>query len=85
MQSCVNGFCACDDQVDETPGTYWWHDHSVSAEADGLSGPLIVKPAASVKEPFTYNSSYILYLEDWYHVTGVQQSLGLNRCPPALL
>jgi FtsP/CotA-like multicopper oxidase with cupredoxin domain len=73
------------DQVDEAPGTYWWHDHSVSAQADGLSGPLIVKPAASVKEPFEYDEDYILDLSDWYHTTGAQQSLGLHRCAPALL
>jgi hypothetical protein len=31
-------------QVNEPPGTYFWHGHSGSERVDGLTGPLIVRP-----------------------------------------
>ena len=52
----------------------------MAAQADGLSGALIVKAAAPAVEPFTYDSEYLMYLSDWYHTNGAQQYIQLNRC-----
>jgi FtsP/CotA-like multicopper oxidase with cupredoxin domain len=39
------------------PGTHYWHDHSSYNLADGLSGPMIIRPKSP--EPFTYDEERV--------------------------
>lgn len=39
------------------PGTHYWHDHASYNLADGLSGPIIIRP--KVPEPFIYNEEKV--------------------------
>jgi FtsP/CotA-like multicopper oxidase with cupredoxin domain len=39
------------------PGTHYWHDHSSYNIADGLSGPIIIRPKQP--DPFTYDEERV--------------------------
>jgi FtsP/CotA-like multicopper oxidase with cupredoxin domain len=39
------------------PGTHFWHAHEMYHEADGVSGPLIVRPSET--EPFDYDEERV--------------------------
>ncbi|KAL3136665.1 hypothetical protein ABBQ38_005906 [Trebouxia sp. C0009 RCD-2024] len=52
-------------QVNEQPGSYFWHDHSASNRADGLQGALIVLP--SVPQLPQYDAEETLFITDWFH------------------
>ncbi|CAL8462933.1 g2467 [Coccomyxa elongata] len=64
-------------QVNEEPGTYFWHGHSGNEKVDGFSGPLIVRPAGP--EPFMYDEERVLYLSDNYHTSATALTFPLNR------
>ncbi len=66
-------------QVNEQPGTYFWHGHSGMEKVDGLYGPLIVRPRNGI-EPFQYDEERILLLSDDYHDTSGSLTFPLNRC-----
>ena len=68
------------DQVNEQPGTYFWHGHSGMEKVDGLYGPLIVRPRSAGEEPFQYDEERILLLSDNYHDTSASLTFPLNRC-----
>lgn len=67
--------------VDEMPGTYFWHAHAGTLKADGLSGPLIIRPAKGSREPINlkYNAERILTISDWYHTQNGALAMPLNR------
>mmetsp|Transcript_11656 Transcript_11656/g.16966 ORF Transcript_11656/g.16966 Transcript_11656/m.16966 type:complete len:586 (-) Transcript_11656:215-1972(-) len=60
-------------------GTHYWHAHSSMYFADGLSGPIVIRPKDP--DPFTYDDEIILFLQDWYIETGTAQLAGLNSWP----
>ena len=43
-------------------GTYWYHSHSGSQEADGAYGAIVVEPRAP--EPFAYDREHVILLND---------------------
>lgn len=61
------------------PGTHYWHDHASYNFADGLNGPIIIHP--NTPPPYTYDEERVIYLQDWYIATGMQQYDGLNSWP----
>lgn len=68
--------------VNEIPGTYIWHAHTGAASTNGLAGPLIVRPPTGRKDPVPpppYDTEYIMFIHDWYHVISGLQTVGLNR------
>ena len=71
----------CSFQVNEQPGTYFWHGHSSAEQIDGLSGPLIVK--SPVPEPWQYDEEKVLMLRDWWHSGAEALSMNLNRWAPS--
>jgi FtsP/CotA-like multicopper oxidase with cupredoxin domain len=66
-------------QVNEMPGTYFYHDHSNLNRADGLQGPLIVKERPGSSLLFEADADQTLFLSDWWHFTGNAMALRLNR------
>jgi hypothetical protein len=55
-------------QLDDAPGTYFWHDHSTVNRANGLQGALILDlaPRSPVKNPFSFNGGdRVLMVTDW--------------------
>jgi len=44
-------------------GTYWYHSHSGMQEQTGLSGAMIIDPAAP--DPVRYDREYVVQLSDW--------------------
>eukprot|EP00884_Botryococcus_braunii_P020031 jgi/Botrbrau1/6711/Bobra.0324s0002.1 len=64
-------------QVNESPGTYWWHGHGGVEAVDGLYGPLIVRPKG--EEPLKYDDEIILMVGDWFHDQAAQMAVRLNR------
>ena len=73
----------CPGQVNEEPGTYFWHGHSGMEKVDGFFGPLIVRPRGP--EPFQYDEERILLLDDNYHEQAGPLSFRLNRRAPGLV
>ena len=63
-------------------GTYFWHDHASALRADGLTGPLIIMPAAGVIPAGSpaYDAEETLFVQDWFHAQGVVQAYSINRC-----
>uniref|UniRef100_A0A7S1UUP5 Laccase n=1 Tax=Grammatophora oceanica TaxID=210454 RepID=A0A7S1UUP5_9STRA len=61
------------------PGTHFWHAHNSMQMADGLAGLFIVHPKDP--EPFTYDEERLLFLQDFYHVSGDVQRVGLDSFP----
>jgi FtsP/CotA-like multicopper oxidase with cupredoxin domain len=45
-------------------GTYFWHAHSKSLRAEGMTGALIIEDTA---EDFQYDEERTLMLTDWWH------------------
>jgi len=64
-------------------GTHYWHAHHSLNLEDGLTGPIIVRPASTSVQPetFAYDEERIIFLQDWYLETGTQQLIGLNSYP----
>lgn len=76
--------CSCSLwQVNEQPGTYFWHGHAGNEKVDGFTGPLIVRPAGP--EPFTYDEERVLFLSDNYHTSATALTFPLNRCADAVI
>ena len=68
-------------QVDETPGTYWWHGHAGVERVDGFYGPLIVRPDGP--EALVYDEERTLLISDSFHGQANAMAFGLNRCAPS--
>eukprot|EP00798_Chlamydomonas_sp_ICE-L_P001752 gene1752-33161_t len=67
-------------RVDESPGTYFWHDHSGTNRADGLQGPLVVYLPKGVGIPYgPIEDERMLFMSDWYHTEAAILAKGLNR------
>jgi hypothetical protein len=64
-------------QVNEQPGTYFWHGHAGNEKVDGFVGPLIVRPAGP--EALTYDEEMVLFLSDNYHTSATALTFPLNR------
>lgn len=64
-------------QVNEEPGTYFWHGHAGVEKVDNFFGPLIVRPQGP--EPIRYDEERILLLTDNYHEEAAPLTFGLNR------
>ncbi|KAI5857307.1 putative ferroxidase [Durotheca rogersii] len=49
----------------DTPGTYWWHSHSMGQYPDGLRGALIIHDP---QDPYknVYEKDIIITLSDWF-------------------
>lgn len=69
----------CVFQVNEMPGTYFYHDHSSMNRADGLQGALIVKERAGVAPLYSSASDQTLFLSDHWHFAGNSMATRLNR------
>ena len=67
--------------MDESPGTFFWHDHANANRADGLQGPLIVRPKEpGPKSPYDpIKGERVLFISDWYHTEGNALAMALNR------
>jgi len=65
--------------VDETPGTYWWHDHGSLNRADGLQGALIVLSKKKSDELYQYDADRIMFLQDHWQYVGNALAVRLNR------
>lgn len=68
-------------QVNEMPGSYFYHDHSSLNRADGLQGPLVVLPRKDVPPLVSPapDASDVLFLTDFWHFTGNALAMRLNR------
>ncbi|KAF8065871.1 L-ascorbate oxidase [Scenedesmus sp. PABB004] len=66
-------------QVNEMPGTYFWHGHAQMNRADGLQGPLVVRTPDSVPALTPADGTSVLFLQDWWHSTGNSMAMRLNR------
>lgn len=66
-------------QVNETPGTYWWHDHGSLNRADGLQGALIVLPKKKSDELYSYDAEQTMFLQDHWQYVGNALAVRLNR------
>ncbi|KAJ9516034.1 hypothetical protein QJQ45_024447 [Haematococcus lacustris] len=70
-------------QADESPGTYFWHDHSTMNRANGLQGALILAfprvtpPIVSPYPPVT--AEYTMLLSDWWDMEANAMGMRLNR------
>eukprot|EP00475_Leptophrys_vorax_P021128 TRINITY_DN28873_c0_g1_i1.p1 TRINITY_DN28873_c0_g1~~TRINITY_DN28873_c0_g1_i1.p1 ORF type:complete len:795 (-),score=140.61 TRINITY_DN28873_c0_g1_i1:118-2478(-) len=53
-------------QVDQEPGTFWWHSHSPQQYGDGIFGAFIIEE----DEPNPkYSDDPVLFINDWHHET----------------
>lgn len=66
-------------QVNEMPGTYFYHDHSNHNRGDGLQGALIVNERPGTPQLFEADAEETLFLSDWWHFAGNSMALRLNR------
>ncbi|KAL4433040.1 hypothetical protein ABPG77_006467 [Micractinium sp. CCAP 211/92] len=68
-------------QVNEMPGTYFWHGHTGADRGDGLAGPMVVHPRKGEKLPVnvTYDGEHTIFLSDWWHTTSAALAMPLNR------
>jgi L-ascorbate oxidase len=68
-------------QVNEMPGTYFWHDHSSVNRADGLQGPLIVRAKEGTPDIVDgkIQDTFTLFVHDWWHNPGNALAMRLNR------
>lgn len=66
-------------QVNEIPGTYFWHAHSGAQRADGLAGPLIVRPRVTPNAVPKVDGEMTVLLMDWWHASSGQLTRRLNR------
>ena len=64
-------------QVNDSPGTYFYHGHQQAQRGDGLSGPLIIEPADGEVPLHAFDTEYIVMIQDWYHEPG-GGCMGLN-------
>jgi FtsP/CotA-like multicopper oxidase with cupredoxin domain len=67
-------------QVNEMPGTYFWHDHAAMFRADGLQGALIVRERPGTAALNAADGESALILADWWHFPGNSLAMRLNRC-----
>ena len=67
-------------QVNEEPGTYFWHGHAGMEKVDSFFGPLIVHPPPGAPAPAQYDEERILLLSDNYHAESAPLTFALNRC-----
>ncbi|GFH25697.1 uncharacterized protein HaLaN_23702, partial [Haematococcus lacustris] len=74
-------------QADESPGTYFWHDHSTMNRANGLQGALILAfprvtpPIVSPYPPVT--AEFTMLLSDWWDMEANAMGMRLNRAADA--
>mmetsp|Transcript_37681 Transcript_37681/g.83915 ORF Transcript_37681/g.83915 Transcript_37681/m.83915 type:complete len:698 (-) Transcript_37681:961-3054(-) len=67
-------------KMDESPGSYFWHDHSTANRANGLQGPLIVHAPPDIPSPFdTPKDEYVVFITDWYHEEANVMAMRVNR------
>ncbi len=69
-------------QADESPGTYFWHDHSTVNRANGLQGSLILglPRDGSVVQPDPPYADHLLFINDWFNTEANYLAMQLNRC-----
>ena len=61
-------------------GTHFWHGHFGMDEADGVTGPIIVRP--KTPPPYQYDEDVVVFLQDFYgEQTAEQQQVGLDSFP----
>lgn len=68
-------------EVNEYPGTYFYHDHKSVLQADGLVGALLVTGKADDAISKTYNvtDDVVILLSEWFAGTAPELAKGLNR------
>ncbi|KAL4428183.1 hypothetical protein ABPG75_002272 [Micractinium tetrahymenae] len=68
-------------QVNEMPGTYFWHGHTGADRGDGLAGLVIVHPRKGDTLPVAvqYDEERTLFLSDWWHTSSAALAMPLNR------
>jgi FtsP/CotA-like multicopper oxidase with cupredoxin domain len=54
-------------QVNQGPGTYWWHSHAPEQYADGLYGAFIIEEEEEEEKEFA--GDYVVFIQDWHHET----------------
>ncbi|XP_057807075.1 L-ascorbate oxidase [Salvia miltiorrhiza] len=67
--------------VVDRPGTYLYHAHYGMQREAGLYGSLRVLLKEGESEPFQYDYDRSIILNDWYHTSVQEQSLGLSSIP----
>ena len=67
--------------VRETPGSYFYHDHTSMLTADGLVGALVVKGPIDERIKAEYNvvDDVVLFVQDWFPADSVSQAKDLNQ------
>lgn len=57
------------------------HSHNALLIADGLTGPLIVRPKNESRafNPLPYDDEAVLFIVSWYHALGAEMGVKLNR------
>ncbi|KAJ0975101.1 hypothetical protein J5N97_017066 [Dioscorea zingiberensis] len=67
--------------VVDRPGTYIYHAHYGMQRSAGLYGLIRVALPQGEVEPFKYDSDQSLILNDWWHKSAFEQSVGLSSIP----
>ena len=70
-------------QADESPGTYFWHDHSAMNRANGLQGVLILGMPVldyEIPVPLVEDGEHVVFITDWFDMEANTMAMQLNRC-----
>jgi FtsP/CotA-like multicopper oxidase with cupredoxin domain len=69
--------------VVDRAGTYMYHAHYGMQRSGGLNGMIVVKtkPGSKDAEPFQYDGEHAVLLNDWWHKSTYEQSVGLASVP----
>eukprot|EP00546_Thalassionema_frauenfeldii_P010122 CAMPEP_0178929318 /NCGR_PEP_ID=MMETSP0786-20121207/20504_1 /TAXON_ID=186022 /ORGANISM="Thalassionema frauenfeldii, Strain CCMP 1798" /LENGTH=639 /DNA_ID=CAMNT_0020605503 /DNA_START=58 /DNA_END=1977 /DNA_ORIENTATION=- len=65
-------------------GTHYWHGHLSMDRADGFQGPIIISDPKSKYEKelkAMYDDEAVVFLQDWYHMSGPERRTGLDTDP----
>lgn len=71
-QVLVYFLCAlpCRFNVNDSPGSYFYHGHQMSQRGDGLAGPLIIESTEENAKDATWDKEFNVVIQDWYQEHG---------------
>ncbi|KAL8129530.1 hypothetical protein V2J09_018685 [Rumex salicifolius] len=67
--------------VVDRAGTFLYHAHYGIQLSSGLYGVILVSPPDGIVEPFSYDFDHSILLNDWYHKSSNDQTIGLTSIP----
>eukprot|EP00249_Psilotum_nudum_P002201 c15111_g1_i1 orf=240-1979(-) len=67
--------------VVDKPGTFFYHGHYGFQRTSGLCGAIIVDLPEGKKEEFEYDGELTIVLNDWWHKSSDEQTIGLSSNP----